>query len=70
LFFELSLLSLLLPTEFELCCDVEDDDDDDDGSTGPNDGEEGGVSVPVVGPSNSSCFTIALSPQDTIGNLP
>ena len=68
MFFELSLLSLLLPTEFELCCDVE--DDDDDGSTGPNDGEDSGVSVSLVGPSNSSCFTIALSPRDSISNFP
>lgn len=66
--FELSLLSLLLPTEFELCCDFE--DDDDDGSTGPNDGEDGAVLVSLVGLSNSSCFTIALSPQDSIGNFP
>ena len=44
------LLSLLLPIEFELCCDVEDDDD----GAGPNDGEDGGDSVSLDGPSNSS----------------
>jgi hypothetical protein len=51
------LPSLWVPIGFEfvLYSDVEDDDGGDDD---PIDGEEGGASVSLDGPSNSSYFTI------------
>ena len=51
--------SLWVPIGFEfvLYSDVEDDDDGADADD-PIDGEEGGASVSLDGPSNSSYFTI------------
>ena len=51
--------SLWVPIGFEfvLYSDVEDDDDGGD-ADGPTDGEDGGVSVSLDIPSNSSNFTI------------
>lgn len=54
--------SLWVPIEFEfvLYSDVEDDDDDGGGGGDdePTDGEDGGASVSLDGPSNCSYFTI------------